>query len=158
MRATASTVFQPSPLVGQNIREEKGLAYYAYSVFWASLGPVPFAVRVGANPKGIEATVEAIRDEIRRIQEELVTEDELQEVKDYLIGSLPRAIETNQGIASQIQAMEFFDLGLDYLQRYPEYVRAVTREQVLEAARKHIDPNGFALAVAGPWEKPILER
>ena len=143
--------------LGQNIREEKGLAYYAYSVFWASLGPGPFAVRVGANPKGVEPAVEAIRAEIRRIQDELVTEEELQEVKDYLVGSLPRAIETNQGIASQIQAMEFFELGLDYLQRYPEYVRAVTREQVQEAARKHIDPNGFALAIAGPWEGSVLK-
>ena len=54
--------------------------------------------------------------------------------------------------------MEFFGLGLDYLDRYPELVRAVTREQAHEAAKKHIDARGYALCIAGPWEGSILKK
>lgn len=144
--------------LGRNIREEQGLAYYAFSSFSPSLGPGPFAVHVGANPGHIEKAVKAILAELKGIQEKGVTEEELQEVKDYLTGSLPRALETNSGIASQIQAMEFFELGLDYLDRYPDLVRAVTPEQALEAARTQIDTRGFALSIAGPWEGSVLRK
>ncbi|MCZ6689930.1 MAG: pitrilysin family protein [Planctomycetota bacterium] len=143
--------------LGQNIREDQGLAYYAYSSFSPSVGPGPFAVHVGANPERVEKAVAAILEELKRIKDDGITEEELEEVKGYLTGSLPRAIETNSGIASQIQGIEFHGLGLDYLDRYPDLVRSVTREQALEAARKHIDTDGYALCIAGPWERSILK-
>ena len=48
-----------------------------------------------------------------------VTADELDESRRYLIGSMPRALETNAGIASFLQNAEFFGLGLDYDRRLP---------------------------------------
>ena len=55
------------------------------------------------------------------------------------------------GIATFLQAVEFFELGLDYDVRMPDLLRSVTAEQVHEAARA-IDPDRATVVVAGPYE------
>jgi len=83
------------------------------------------------------------------------TEQELQESKQYLIGSMPRTLETNLGIASYLQTVEFFGLGLDYDVRMPDLLRAVTPAHVHDVARRAIVPANAAIVVAGPFEGPL---
>ena len=58
-----------------------------------------------------------------------LTPQELDESRRYLIGSMPRALETNAGIANFLQTAEFFGLGLDYDVRLPDLLQAVTLEE-----------------------------
>ena len=67
-----------------------------------------------------------------------------------LLGSLPRQLETNEGAAAVMGEIELYDLGLDYLERYPDMVRSLTRDQVTEAARRWILPDHLITAIAGP--------
>jgi zinc protease len=67
-----------------------------------------------------------------------------------LLGSLPRQLETNEGAAAVMAEIELYDLGLDYLERFPSIVRSLTREQVTEAARRWILPDHLVTAIAGP--------
>ena len=62
------------------------------------------------------------------------------ESKQYLIGSMPRTLETNIGIATFLQTEEFFGLGVDYDVRVPDLLTAVTRDEVHDAARRTLDP------------------
>ena len=80
------------------------------------------------------------------------TEDELTESRQYLIGSMPRNLETNLGIANYLQMIEFFGLGLDYELRVPGLLRAVTLDQVHAAARRALDPSRAAIVVARPFD------
>ena len=89
-------------------------------------------------------------EEAERIRAELVTEVELADAKSFSTGVLPLALETNDGVAANLLAIEYFNLGLDYLDRYPEIINALTREQLLTAAQRHLDPARFAIAVAKP--------
>jgi predicted Zn-dependent peptidase len=70
----------------------------------------------------------------------------------YLIGSMPRQLETNIAITNFLQTVEFFGLGLDYDQRLPELLRAVTRDDVVAAARAVLDPARASIVVAGPYD------
>jgi zinc protease len=63
---------------------------------------------------------------------------------------LPLALETHDGVASLLLAIEEFGLGLDYLDRYPDIIAAVGREQVRQAARSHLDPARLAIGIARP--------
>ena len=72
--------------------------------------------------------------------------------RDSLIGSIPRALETNAAIASFLQTQEFFALGLDYDVRLPDLLRAVTLEQANAAARRVLDVDRATVVVAGPYE------
>jgi zinc protease len=136
--------------LGQHVREEAGLAYYAYSSLEAGIGPGPWAVIAGVAPTDVDHAVEAMMEEVTRLRHEPVGADELADNVAYIIDSLPLRLEGNEGIAAQIASMELFQLGLDYLQRFPTLLGAVSAEQVRAVAERLADPQAFVLSVAGP--------
>jgi len=123
-----------------SIRNERGLAYSVYSYFSAEKGHGTFELVMQTKN---ETALEAIRianAEIRRMREELVTEEELKDAKDYLIGSFPLRLDTNRKVANFWAQVEYFQLGLDYPNRYPDFIQSVTREDVLRVAQKYLKP------------------
>jgi zinc protease len=136
--------------LGEKVREEQGLAYYSYSRVDGGSGPGPWRIIAGVNPANVEQAVDSIRAEVRRICEEPVDAEELADNKAFITGSLPLRLETNEGVARYILDMKRYDLGLDYLQRYDALINAVTVEQVQAVARHWLDPDAYALGVAGP--------
>ncbi len=138
--------------LGDRVRDEQGMAYYIYSQLSAHLGRGPWRVVTGVNPANVERAIDTILAEIHRIQDEPVSEQELDDAKSYLTGSLPLGLETNEGVAGTLLDMEFFDLGLDYLQRYPDLINSVTIEDIQQAARRVFPRDAYALAIAGPPE------
>jgi zinc protease len=139
--------------LGASVRDEQGLAYYVFSSIEAGLGAGPWSVRAGVNPKNLERAIEGILAEIRRLRSAQVTQDELDEARDFLTGSLALRLETNDGVAAILSDIELFDLGLDYLQRYPQIVRSITAEQILVTVQKYAQVENYALAIAGPVEQ-----
>ena len=137
--------------LGDSIRERQGMAYYVFSSLDANVIPGPLIVRAGVNPSNVERAVASIDAELSTLAAQGPTEKELTESRQYLIGSLPRNLETNIGIANFLQTSEFFGLGLDYDVRMPGLLRAVTRDEVHDAAREVLDPAKAAVAVAGPY-------
>ena len=71
---------------------------------------------------------------------------------------MPRALETNAGIAIFLQTAEFFGLGLDYDVRLPDHLRAVTLDEVNAAARRVLDPDRATVVIAGPYEDPMTRH
>jgi len=137
--------------LGDSIREQQGMAYYVYSSFEANLMPGPLLIRAGVSPANVLRAVASVDAELRKLVDSGPTEQEIVESKQYLIGSMPRTLETNMGIATFLQTAEFFDLGLDYDRRMPDLLRAVTADEVHTAARA-IDPDRATVVVAGPFD------
>jgi zinc protease len=136
--------------IGDSVRKAEGLAYYAYSTIEGGLGPGAWQVTAGVNPVNIKKAIKLIQQEIGRLVTDGVTEEELNDNQANFIGRLPIGLESNEGVALSLVHMEKYGLGLDYYQRYPELVAAVTREQILQAARQFLNPENLAIAVAGP--------
>jgi zinc protease len=139
--------------LGERVRDQQGLAYYAYSGLEAGLGRGPWAVRAGVNPANVDQAIGSILAEIRRMRKEAVLDQELEDGQDYLTGSLPLRLETNEGIAGTLLDMDLYQLGDDYIIRYPELVRSITKEQILAAAHEYLDDEIYALAIVGPYEE-----
>ena len=138
--------------LGDSIRERQGMAYYVFSSMDANVIPGPLMIRAGVNPSNVERAVRSIDEEVTRLAAEGPIEEELAESKQYLIGSMPRTLETNIGIATYLQMIEFFGLGLDYDLRVPGLLQAVTRDEVHAAARRTLDAALAAIVVAGPYD------
>ncbi len=136
--------------IGEVVRERAGLAYYAYSSLNAGIGPGSWDVAAGVNPGNVEKAAGLIQKEIARFVKKGVTADELADSQANFIGRLPLSLESNAGVANALLNMERHNLGLDYYRRYPEMVKAVTPEQVVEVSRKFLHPDKLAIAVAGP--------
>jgi zinc protease len=136
--------------VGDAVRENAGLAYYAYSSLSGGHGPGPWSVVAGVNPANVERAVELIRKEIGRFVTRRVTAAELEENQAHFIGRLPLQLESNEGVAGSLVNVEQYDLGLDYYVEYPGRVAAITREAILATAQRFLSPDRLAIAVAGP--------
>ena len=139
--------------LGESIRERQGMAYYVFSSFDGTVIESPLTVRAGVNPANVERTIASIDEEIARIAAEGITAEELADCKHFLIGSMPRMLETNAAIARFLQTAEFFGLGTDYDLRLPALLEAVSLEQV-NAAASTFSPDSAAVAVAGPYRSP----
>ena len=136
--------------IGNVIREQSGLAYYAYSSLSAGIGPGTWEVSAGVNPANVEKAIELALGELQTFVEKGVSEEELRDSQANFIGRLPLSLESNGGVANALLNIERYELGLNYYQRYASMVRAVTPDQVLEAARKYLDLTKIAIATAGP--------
>ncbi len=136
--------------IGAEVREKNGMAYYSYSRIDGGLGPGAWRIVAGVDPANANRAIQAILDEVRRITSELVSEDELADNQANFIGRLPLQLESNEGVAGAIMSIERYELGLDYLRRYADLIRSVTRDEVLAAAQRYLNPDVYALAIAGP--------
>ena len=136
--------------IGDVVREKSGLAYYAFSSLNAGLGPGSWEVSAGVSPQNVKKASELIVGELKRFVQEGVTADELADTKANFVGRLPISLESNGGVANALLNIERHNLGLDYYRRYEGLVNEVTAEDVLTTARKFIDPDKLAIAVAGP--------
>lgn len=135
--------------IGEVVREQSGLAYYAYSSLSAGFGPGTWEVSAGVSPANVEKAIELVRIELQRFVENGISVDELADSQDNYVGRLPLSLELNGGVAGSLLNIERFNLGLDYFQRYESLVRAVTPEQVVETARKYLDPARLSIASCG---------
>jgi zinc protease len=150
---TVLGVFGIAGRLGMNVREKQGMAYYVYSQLAANKLPGPWALAAGVNPINVERAIQSMLDEINRLRDERVPADELEDSKRYLTGSLPIQLETNDGVAGILVDLEWYGLGLDYVQRYTDLVNGLTAEQVQTVAQKYLDPTAYILSVAGPAAK-----
>jgi zinc protease len=136
--------------IGDVVREQSGLAYYAYSSISAGIGPGAWYVSAGVNPANVEKATDLIAQELKRYVNEGISAEELADSQANYVGRLPLSLESNGGVAGALLNIERFDLGLDYYRQYPDLIKAVTLDDICETAQKYIDPERLVIATAGP--------
>jgi zinc protease len=141
--------------LGDSIRERQGMAYYVFSSLDANLAAGALVIRAGVAPGNVDRTIASIDQEVRAIVRDGVTPSELADAKRYLIGSMPRNLETNSGIASFLHTAEFFRLGIDYDRRVPGLFEAVTLDQVHAATQRVLEADCASVVVAGPYHPAV---
>ncbi|RJQ51312.1 MAG: insulinase family protein [Nitrospiraceae bacterium] len=142
----------------QNIREQKGLAYDVHSFFMANKYGGTFQAGVQTKNESANAAIAEILNEIEDIRNSAVSDTELADAKSFLTGSFPLRLETGARIANFLIAVEYYGLGMDYIDRYPDYINRVTKEDVLQMAKKYLDPENFVLVVVADQEKAGLKK
>ncbi len=131
------------------IRQKRGLAYSAYSYFMPLADLGPFLIGLQTQREATDQAVQVARDTLRRFIREGPTEAELTQAKNNLIGSFPLRLDSNRKILDHLVLLGFYRLPLDWLDRYPKQVDAVSREAVTQAFRRRIDPDALHSVVVG---------
>jgi zinc protease len=140
-----------------NIRDNKGLAYDVHSGFSARKEPGAFSVSIQTKNESANEVITETLTEIRRMRKELVSEKELADAKAYLTGSFPLKMDTSAKIAGILAYVEIHGLGLDYPQKYPGLINAVTREEIRRVAKKYLHPDKMAIVVVANQKKAKLK-
>ncbi len=141
----------------QSIRDEMGLAYDVHSFFSVGKEEGSFQVGIQTKNESANAALDEIFKQIDRIKKERVSDEELSDAKSYLTGSFPRRLDTNRKIADFLSNVEFYNLGLDYVEKYPVYINSVTKEDVLRVAQKYLDSENYVLVVVANQKKAALK-
>jgi zinc protease len=136
-----------------SVRDEMGLAYDVHSRL--SPGKLSGSFVSGVQTKNVSANkvIEEILRQMRLIREEKVSDKELEDAKSFLIGSYPRKFDTMGKVAGFLVQVEFFGLGLGYIEQYPEIIRSVSDADVLRVAKEYLDPDNPVLVVVADQEE-----
>ncbi len=136
--------------LGRNLRDDLGLAYYAFSSLDARAAGGMWSISVGVNPSNLTRAVDGVRDEMNRLRSEPFASQEVADGKDNQTGSLIVSLERNAEVAAELHRMEHYGLGMDFLERYPEIIQELSDEAIRAAAAKYFDPASSSLVLAGP--------
>jgi zinc protease len=136
-----------------NIRTRQGLAYSVYSAFEYRKRRGAFYVNMETSNDKTAQALRSILAEIKRLQDELVSDEELSDAKSRYIGSLPFQIQTNGQKAFALVESEFYGLGLDYLQRRNERMKQVTQEDIQRAAQIYLQPDKVIITAVSKAEE-----
>lgn len=142
----------------QTVRDEMGLAYDIHSFFSANKEKGAFQVSVQTKNESANKVIAEIIKQIEKIKKEKVSDQELSDAKSYLTGSFPRRLETSRKTADFLAAVDFYNLGLNYAEKYSSYINSVSREDILRAAKKYLDTEHLVIVVVGNQEKIKLEH
>lgn len=140
-----------------NIRDNKGLAYDVHSFFSASKYGGSFQAGLQTKNESANTAIEEVLKEMERIKTEPVADNELSDAKSYLTGSFPLRIDSNKKIAGFLIAVEYYGLGLDYIDNYKKFIETVTKDDILRAAMKWLHEKNYILVVVGDLEKAELK-
>lgn len=141
--------------INLNLRERHGYTYGATSRFVARMGPGPFVVNAAVATESAGAAAREVLHELRAIRDGVVEPAELAETQSYMRGVFPYTVQTIGDLAKRLETLTLFDFPDDYYGRYLERIAEVTREEILEMARRHIDPARAVVVAVGPAD--VLE-
>lgn len=135
--------------MNMNLREEKGYTYGAGTNFDARQYPGPFVASADVRNTVTDSAITEILFELERIRKEPVSEEELDMVRKFIVGSFPLQIETPNQIASKVIDLELYGLPRDFYDTFNERVQAMTADDLLHAAQKYLHPDRIAIVVSG---------
>lgn len=141
-----------------SIRNERGLAYSVYSMFQAEKYAGTFQIVMQTKNESAGQAIRIAMEEIRRMQNQGVSAEELEEAKSFLVGSFPLRLDTNRKIVNFLAQEEFYGLGLDYPERYPQLIQRVSREDVLRTAKLYLKPENLIVVVVANQEKAKINK
>lgn len=138
--------------IGEAVREQSGLAYYATSNLSANMSTGTWDVSLGVNPENYRRALEVVRAELERFAEEGIPPDELEDVRTSIRNRMPLSLETNAGVMAAILNIARFDLDPDYYRTFDEKIADIDAETVNGAIRRYLNPQALAQASAGTLE------
>jgi len=135
-----------------NLREEKGYTYGAYSKFDMRRLAGAFEATAEVRTSVTGDSLKEFFYELNRIRDEKVSEEELQDAKNFLAGVFPIRAETQEGLTGLIVQQKIYDLPADYLETYRDKINEITVEDVATAAQKYVQPEQMAIVIVGDAE------
>jgi zinc protease len=137
------------------LRDRQGLGYSVSANISDSAGEQPgtFACYIGTYPDKFEIVKKLFLEELNRIRDEKPSDEEVADVKTFLLGSLAFRMQTNAEIVNELLAVERLNLGFDYFDRYRKEIAAVTPADVQAVAKKYLDPKHMYLVAVGAIDK-----
>jgi len=133
----------------REIREKRGLTYGVYSYFSPGRHAGAFTVGLQTRPDQAAQAVALVHEELRRFVQDGPTDAELAEAKASLINGFALRLDSNRKLLDNVASLAWNGLPLDYLDTWTTQVQAITREQVVRAFQRVLQPDRMVTVVVG---------
>ena len=140
-------------LLFKNVRNKRGLAYYAVSGFDLLRYKGPFDIQLKTRAAKANESIEVVKSTLADFIKEGPTDQQLTMAKNYINGSFPLSFATNSAILGVVTNIAFYKRPLDFMDTYLKNVNAVTTAQIKSAFAKIVHPQQMILVTVGPNEK-----
>ncbi|HLJ91480.1 MAG TPA: pitrilysin family protein [Candidatus Angelobacter sp.] len=144
---------QVSSRLNANLREKHGYTYAAFSQFVYRRGPGPFFARSSVRTDVTAPAIGEIFSELNALRNVPVPAGELQSTKESMGRALPGLFETTQQTARSIADLYVYGLPLDYFNRLPAQIEAVSSKALQEMAEKYLQPSAMIVVAVGDRKK-----
>ncbi|HEU4716266.1 MAG TPA: pitrilysin family protein [Bacteroidia bacterium] len=132
-----------------NIREDKGYTYGIGSGIMSMYNAGYFVISTEVGAEVTNAALEEIYSEIARLQNDLIPEEELELVRNYMTGVFLRSTDGPFALGDRLKGLLGYGLGYDYYERYLETIRSVSANELRELAQKYLRKEDIFELVAG---------
>jgi len=132
-----------------NIREDKGYTYGIGSGLSSLVHGGYFFISTEVGADVSKDALKEIYKEIGLLREELVGAEELETVRNYILGQFLRSVDGPFALADKFKAVWEFGLGYDYFDRYFEAVKTITAKEIRDMANQYLQEKDLIECVAG---------
>lgn len=139
--------------INRNLREVNALTYGARTSFNARMFSGDFTVETEINTEKTGFAVEQIMGELNDIRENYVSDEEMENAKNYIIGNYPLQLETSNAVSGKLMTLELYGIEKDYFDTYISKINAISKEDVRETAVKYLHPGKIKFVAAGNVKK-----
>lgn len=136
------------------VRNQHGLAYSVYSYFIPMRERGPFILGCQTRNDQADKALDLIQKSLVEFVEKGPTKEELTEAKQNLLGGYPLQFDSNASICTQVAALGFYGLPLDYFNEFKPKIEKVTINDIKEAFQKRIKPNDMIVVMVGGVAEP----
>lgn len=137
------------------LRNEQSLAYQVGSTFTSTTNRGIFSLYIATNPNTTEIAKNGLFNEINKLKTEFITDKELSEAKDKILGNFVLSMETNMDKASVLNALEITERGYTYIGKYPQLINSITVQDIIKTANKYFNDK-YIFTMVGP--KQSIEK
>jgi zinc protease len=139
----------------EEVREKRGLAYSVYTYVYPYQHASIFSGGVATRNEAMGQSLQVIRDELKKMVDQGPSQADLDNARDYLIGSYPLRFDTNSKIATQLLGLKMDGFGPDYIENRNAMVAAVTLDDLKRVAKRMLDTKDLIVTIVG---KPVMEH
>ena len=137
--------------LSNNIREDKGYTYGIYSAMDMLRRDGYFVISTDVGNEYLEKTIFEINKELDILRNQLIGEDELKLVKNYIKGYMLSMINGNINTLSLIKTIELSNLGRDYFTNFVDKISGTTSEDLIKIANKHLPSDEITEVLVGSF-------
>ena len=138
--------------LNEELREKRGLVYSVHTYFRLFHRAGMIVGQLATANARVRTALDLVRGEWERMARNGVDADELAAAKRYINGSFPLRLDSTRSIAGMLVAIQLNGLGIDYIDRRPALIDAVTGEDIRRVARRLLSPDRLAIVVVGDPE------
>ena len=136
----------------EEVREKRGLVYGVYSYFMPLAAPGPFVITLQTRASQAAQAAQVVSDVMQALADGHVDDKHVQATKANLIGGFAQRMDSNRERVGLMAMIGFYQMPLDYLQRWTEQVESVTVADVKRVAAAYLQPSDWNMIQVGPQE------